>query len=248
MSHAYPIVFALGTLAGLVWLLLIDPRLQRRGTPPDPDSAARLRVDAGLAALACGLAGARLGYLATHASYYSTHLGEALRFSDGGLSWVGGALGALAGLGATAAVRRASPWPLADALAIPAVFVAAAAWSGCLLDGCAFGRTAAWSGLSPLAPDFYLSRLPRWPTQLLGVLITTALLLGLLWLEPKAGQPGLLACAALVGLGLSGLALSFTRGDPVPLWSGIRLDALGALGIAALGIFGASLRRRPASP
>jgi len=247
MSHSYPILFALGTLAGLGWLLLMDPQRRAGGARRDPDAAARLRLDAGLAALATGLVGARLGYVAAHAGYFANHLGEAFVLSAGGLSWVGGALGALTGVAALAALRRSSAWVLADALAIPAALLAAASWTGCLLDGCGFGRPLPAAATSPFASDFFHSRLPRWPTQLLGALACFSLALGLLALEPRGLRPGLLACLTLTGLGLMALALSFTRGDPLPLWGGVRLDALGAAAVAVLGIGGTVLRLRSRS-
>jgi prolipoprotein diacylglyceryltransferase len=247
MSHSYPILFALGTLAGLGWLLLMDPQRRAKAVRRDPDAAALLRLDVGLAALATGLVGARLGYVAAHAAYFANHLGEAILLSAGGLSWVGGALGAMTGMAALAAFRRSSAWALADALAIPAALLAAASWTGCLIDGCGFGRPLPAGVPSPFASDFFNSRLPRWPTQLLGALACFSLALGLLALEPRGLRPGLLACLTLAGLGLTALALSFTRGDPLPLWGGVRLDALGAAVVAVLGIGGTVLRLRSRS-
>jgi len=247
MSPTYPLFFALGTLAGLGWLLLMDPQRRSKGARLDPDAASLLRLDAGLAALATGLAGARLGYVAAHAAYFADHIGEAFILSAGGLSWVGGALGALMGVAALAAFRRSSAWALADALAIPAAVLAAASWTGCLIDGCGFGRPLPAAVTSPFASDFFDSRMPRWPTQLLGALACFSLALGLLALEPRGGRPGVLACLTLTGLGLTALALSFTRGDPLPLWGGVRLDAIGAALIAALGLGGTMLRLRSSS-
>jgi prolipoprotein diacylglyceryltransferase len=247
MNQAYPLLFSLGALAGLAWLLFVDPRRRPRDARRDPDAAAVVRLDAGLAALAGGLIGARLVYVAVHASYFAAHLDLAFQFSSGGLSWVGGALGALAGLLAAAALHHSSPWPLADALAIPAAVLAVAAWSGCLLDGCAFGRPLASSALAALGSDFYASRIPRWPTQIVGLLAAAGLALGLLLLEARSLPVGWPASAALLGLGATALALSFTRGDPVPLVADIRLDALGGGLIAALGAGMARLSRRAAA-
>ena len=248
MNQAYPLLFTLGSLAGLAWLLFVDPRRRTRDARRDPDAAAVVRLDAGLAALAGGLIGARLIYVAAHASYFAAHLDKAFRFSSGGLSWVGGALGALAGLLAAASLHHSSPWPLADALAIPATVLAMAAWSGCLLDGCAFGRPLTSSSLAALGSDFYASRIPRWPTQIVGLMAAAGLALGLLMAEARSLPEGWPASGALLGLGATALALSFVRGDPVPLLAGIRLDALGGGLIAALGAGMARVSRRAPSP
>ncbi|MCX6070488.1 MAG: prolipoprotein diacylglyceryl transferase [Chloroflexi bacterium] len=132
MRNTFPILFALGTLAGLLWLLLGDPIRRLSGRWRDLDAAAYLRLDAGLATLAAGLVGARLAYVGAHWDYFASHLAEAFTFSAGGLSWVGGALGAMAGLAAFAALRRAPLWVLADSLALPAALLAAVSWGGWL--------------------------------------------------------------------------------------------------------------------
>jgi len=248
MNQAYPLLFTLGALAGLAWLAFVNPRRRTLDARRDPETAAVIRLDAGLAALAGGLIGARLAYVAAHASYFAAHPEQAALFSAGGLSWAGGVLGALAGLLAAAALHHSSPWPLADALAIPAALLAMAAWSGCLLDGCAFGRPLTQSSLAALGSDFYASRIPRWPTQIVGLLAAAGLALGLLMVEARSLPVGWLASAALLGLGATALALSFARGDPVPLVAGIRLDALGGGLIAALGAGMAGLSRRAAAP
>jgi phosphatidylglycerol:prolipoprotein diacylglycerol transferase len=246
MRNAFPILFAAGALAGLVWLLLGDPARRLTGRWRDAEPASFLRLDAGLAALATGLLGGRAAYVGAHWDYFASHLKEALSFSAGGLSWVGGALAAMAGLAVYAALRRAPFWPLADAVALPAALLAAVSWSGCLIDGCAYGRPLpSESPLELFASDFFNSRLPRWPTQVVGLLSCFALVLALLAIEPRNLRPGLLACLTAVTLGLIGSALSFARGDPVPLLAGIRLDFLGAAGVAALGAASLiTLRRR----
>lgn len=245
MRNAFPILFTVGTLAGLLWLLLGDPIRRLSGRWRDLDAAAYLRLDAGLATLAAGLVGARLAYVGAHWDYFASHLAEAFAFSAGGLSWVGGALGAAAGLTALAGLRRAPVWVLADALALPAALLAAVSWGGCLMDGCAYGRPLPGGSPSLFASDIFDSRLARWPTQAVGLLSCFALVLGLLALEPRGLRPGLLACLTTTALGLLGMALSFTRGDPVPLLAGVRLDFIGATGVAVLGAAGLiSLRWR----
>ena len=245
MSNTYPLLFALGTFAGLLWLLLADPDRRLSGRWRDLDAAAFLRVDAGLAALASGLIGARASYVGAHWDYYASHTAEAFSFSAGGLSWVGGALGAALGLFVLAALRRAPVWPLVDSLALPGAFLAAASWAGCLVDGCGYGRPLASGSASLFSADIFDSRLPRWPTQLIGLLSCFAIVLGVMALEPRSLRPGLVACLTFAALGLIGLVLSLVRGDPVPLLAGVRLDFVGAAIVTALGIAGLLSRRAP---
>jgi phosphatidylglycerol---prolipoprotein diacylglyceryl transferase len=248
MRDAFPILFTIGVLAGLAWLLLGDPMRRWSGRWRDLDAAAFLRVDAGLAALTGGLLGARLAYVVAHAGYFASHLAQALSFSSGGLSWVGGALGATLGLALFVRWRQAPILPLADTLAFPAALLAAASWGGCLLDGCAYGRPLPSGSPTLFSSDFFRSSIARWPTQMVGLLACCALALGLLALETRTVRPGLLTCLTTASLGLLGMALSFSRGDPVPLVANMRLDFVGAALVAAVGIAGWIMlrRRRPA--
>jgi phosphatidylglycerol:prolipoprotein diacylglycerol transferase len=198
-------------------------------------------LDAGLAALAAGLIGARVAFVSAHWGYYSSRLMEALVFRQGGLNWAGGALGALLGLAGFALLARRPFWPLADSLAFPGALVALASWTGCLLDGSAYGRPVA-NPLAPASPDLFGTRLPRWPTQALGALYGLAVLLGVLWLHDRRLRPGLLGTLMLTLTAAGALALDFTRGDPSPLLAGLRLDALGAAAILAAALVGLAQR------
>ena len=144
VNNAYPWVFAIGALISLLWLGL---------QPAKQESDQAVRIDAGLIALLAGLIGARIGYVATHWSYFSQRPDQAFYFWQGGLSWAAGAFGALIGLGVYVLLSRHSFWRLVDALAIPAAIVASAAWLGCLIDRCAYGFRTSPGLLTPPAPD-----------------------------------------------------------------------------------------------
>ncbi len=224
---AYPWVFAIGALISLLWLGL---------QPTRRDSEATARIDAGLVALLAGLLGARIGYVATHWGYFSQRPVEALYFWQGGLSWAAGAFGALIGLAVYTLLSRRSFWELADSLAIPAAIVASAAWLGCLIDRCAYGVKTAPGLLTPPAPDMIGNIAPRWPTQALGALLSLIVVGALYWLSHLDLRPGLLAALSLSLVALIALVLSFTRGDPMPAFAGIRLDGLGSAAILSLGL------------
>ncbi len=242
---AYALVFIGGSLAGLLWLLLVDPvRAGRQASRQDlPTATARL--DAGLVALGAGLLGARITFVLSYWQYYQSHTSEIASIAQGGLSWSGAALAAFAGLSLYALVSHQSVWPLVDALAVPVTFLAAAAWAGCLIDGCAFGRPVAAGPLASSSIDLLGNRLPRYPTQAIGSVSSLALTLGLLISRWPAVRPGVRACLALALLSAIALALAFLRGDPVPGVLGVRLDAMGAGLILALAATGLAIRSRP---
>lgn len=224
---AYPWIFAIGALISLLWLGL-QPTWQ------DSDSTAR--IDAGLIALLAGLPGARAGYVVTHWSYFSARPAEAFYFWQGGLSWAAGAFGALIGLAVYVLLSRRSFWMHADSLAIPAAIVASAAWLGCWVDRCAYGLKTAPGLLTPPAPDMIGNIAPRWPTQVLGGLLSLIVVGALYWLSHLDLRPGLLAALSLSLVALIALGLSFTRGDPMPALAGIRWDGLGSAAVLALGL------------
>lgn len=235
VSQAYPVVLALGCLAGLSWLAL------RRGVSAQ-DSANPFA--AGLVALAAGLVGARLVFAGLHGPYFLSHPLEVAWIWRGGLSWVGGAVGALAAVALFAAVRRVRLAPLADALALPALAVALAAWTGCLLEACVYGIPVAAFPWAPPSADLFGVIAPRWPTAAVGMMASGALLCGLLVLDGRPIAPGRRAIAALAGLAAIGLALSFTRADPALMVGAIRIDALGAAVLLLLALGLALLTRR----
>lgn len=239
---AYALVFIAGSLAGLLWLLLVDPAQRTKAGSTNARPGPTERFDAGLVALGAGLAGARLSFVLSHWAYYGTHANEIVSIARGGLSWPGAALAALIALGLYARLTRQSLWPLADALALPVTVIAAAAWAGCLMDGCAFGRPIPAGPLASTTIDLLGNRMPRYPTQAIGSISGLALALGLLSPRWSALPAGVRGCASLACLSAVALALDFWRGDPVPWVAGIRLDAVGAAVILCLA--GAGLWRR----
>jgi len=235
LQDAYPLLFALGAVAGLLWSGLVSGgQSSAKGTRITPVQA----LDAGLAALAAGLVGARAGYVAATWDYYSHRPQEVLWFWQGGLSWSAGAAAALLGLGLYSGLSRQPFWPLADRLAIPAALLALAAWGGCMLDGCSYGWRTAPGPLTPPAPDLLDNLAPRWPTQPVGVMASLAALAGLISLGGRPLPQGTLACLSLTMIAAISVALSFTRADPTRMFWGMRLDGLASGVVLALGLAG----------
>ena len=81
---SYTILVDVGLLVGWV-LACVEAR--RRGL-----DAWRM-LDVALAVTLVGLMGARVVHVAAHWGYYADHVAQALRLSDGGLSWHGGMAG-----------------------------------------------------------------------------------------------------------------------------------------------------------
>lgn len=225
MSQAYPVVLALGCLAGLGWLAL-----RRDLSDQTRDHAFRVA----LLALAAGLVCARLVFAALHTPYFFEHPLETLWVWRGGMSWVGGAAGALLAIGLYAAAVRLRPESFADALAIPALALALAAWTGCLLETCVYGLPLPAGPLAQPTADLFGVVQPRWPTAAVGMTATGFLLCAFLLLDGRSMPAGLRAWLALAGIAAIALGLGFTRADPTFLLAGFRLDVLGAALILTL--------------
>jgi len=234
-------VFTLGMLVNFLWLGLSDPARAETSQLPNRTTSPTTRIDAGLSALTAGLIGARACFVLLHWGYYASRLIEIFWFWQGGLSWIGGVVGAVLGLGAYAAISRRSFWPMMDVLALPGVVMALSCWTGCLLEGCAYGRRTDAGFWTPPAVDMFGSRVPRWPTQTIGIVLNLVMLAALYWLAGRHLRHGTLVCMSLSLIAASSLALSFTRGDLVFLLAGLRLDTVGAAAILLLSLCGLAL-------
>jgi phosphatidylglycerol:prolipoprotein diacylglycerol transferase len=216
----YSLLLGLGSLVGLalaVW------QGREYGLAPE------LTLDAAIwVFLAGGIAG-RLGYVLANWEFFAANLPQVIAPWRGGSSAPAALLGGLGGLHAWAYARRRSPrlhagqtWrqpgdAMAPALALGSAFV----WAGCLLTGAAYGR----EGSGPLQlslPDLYGVANPRFPTQLLGLLLSLGILL-LAWAvrrqRPWPGVPFTLTVALLAA---AHFALDFTRGDESLILWGLR--------------------------
>ena len=235
MSQAYPVVLALGCLAGLGWLAL------RRGVSPQAE------VDsfwAACGALAAGVVGARLVFAALHGAYFLQHPLEVAWLWQGGLSWVGGAAGAAAAVGLYAGLRRLRLAPLADALTLPLLIVALSAWTGCLLETCVYGVPLSPGPFAPPSGDLFGVVKPRWPTAAVGMIASGILLCALTLLEGRPLPPGRRAAVAVLGIAAIALGLSFTRADPSLEFGGFRTDSWGAAAVLALAVAAIWMTRR----
>jgi phosphatidylglycerol:prolipoprotein diacylglycerol transferase len=230
MSDTYPWFFSLGALASLLWLGWVD-LVSKRSEEPLPLIA---RIDAGISALVAGLLGARLGYVCIHLPYYTHYPAEILMIWNGGLTWMGGAIGAILGLIFYAAISRHSFWQMADTLAMPAVLFSFTLWFGCMLDGCAYGKPSNVEFITPVLQDIFGTRMHRWPVQSAGAVFSLGTLLILDRVRQQKITEGSLASIGLGLISAGNFLLAFFRGDTVPVLFGFRSDAIGSAALCVL--------------
>ncbi|MGH2607107.1 MAG: prolipoprotein diacylglyceryl transferase, partial [Anaerolineales bacterium] len=187
---------------------------------------ARARFDSGAAALGGGLIGSRFAYILLHLEFYRIHPAEMLAYWQGGLDWLGGSLGAVIGLWVYARAARQPFWQLADSLAAPGMLFSLAAWLGCFLDGCGYGRPVASRWWAPATPDSFGTVAPRLPTQAAGALLTLTCAAALFKTRDRPMAAGARACLALAACASIILLVSLGRGDPSVAVFGLRGDAV----------------------
>jgi phosphatidylglycerol:prolipoprotein diacylglycerol transferase len=226
--YAFTLILALGATLGLLWVALRAP-----------DKEVLYTLDIGLLTLLGGLLGGRAVFVAANWVYYQSHLLEIFAVHRGGFSWTGALAGGLLALALIAAINHTSLGFLADAMLPLLAILTISGWLGCWLEGCAYGpRTDHWWGF-PVMNEWGQTA-QRWPTQLLGAILT----LGLFWLldwshswlevRGRSPRPGTFAALGVLLLSLEMFALSYLRVDPSPMWNGFRLEAWAALGLAVL--------------
>lgn len=242
---AYSILLSLGALFGLLWIGFTV----RSNTAQSSTHVLRYNpIDVGIAVLVLGLLGARILYIAIRWRYYLQQPGEILAFWEGGLSWFGAVLGVGIGLIIASRLWRISFWSLGDLVAIPIALITAMGWLGCLMEGCAYGRTFPLDLPFLRTTDLFGNVVARWPTQALGVSLTAVLLLFLLYLADRKPPMGVLFLTCVGAIGIQMLLLNLVRGDPGYLVSEVRLEALAALPLilfAGVGIVWRFRTKRP---
>ena len=226
--YAFSLILALGATLGLLWVAWRAP-----------DKAVLEYLDAGLMALLGGMLGGRGVFVAENWVYYQSHLLEIFAVHRGGFSWSGALAGGLLALVLFAAINHSSLGLLADAMLPLLATLTISGWVGCWLAGCAYGpRTDRWWGF-PVMNEWGQTAL-RWPTQLLGAMLTLALFWLLDWsrtyleVHGRSPRPGVFAILGVLLLSLEMFALSYLRVDPSHMWNSFRLEAWAALGSAAL--------------
>lgn len=178
------------------------------------------------------LLGARLGYVALHASAYLRDPLAALALSTSALD---GAIGALAGVGVLGwRLHRAGMlrWAAADALAPPALVLAMGFALASYFDGAVFGAPSAL----PWAVEVWgAARHPVQFYETAGLLATLAMVV---FLRRRAAPAGALALGAIVAYGVLRLGVDGFRADDAALLAGLRVSQLVAAGCAVAAAWG----------
>jgi len=199
-------------------------------------------IDTALAAGVGSVLLARATYAGFHWAYYQNHLGEAIRFRDGGLAWQGALVGGVIGVAVMGTCCRQIRVPVAlDVLTPGAASLATFAWLACQPVGCAYGMETypgdglLWT-LSRDLPSLYGIREPRVAVQLLGAGWSAILLGGVFFAERILRGNGTVFALWVALHSLGAFGLGFLRADEVTMVAGWRADQVINLLLGAGGL------------
>jgi phosphatidylglycerol:prolipoprotein diacylglycerol transferase len=190
ITHIGPVVlYSYGTMLVVAFaaaLLWTTRQAKQRGVSAD------FAVDMALWMLVGGIVGARAVFVLLDRASYANWM-DALRTWQGGLSFHGGLIGALAALGLFAWRRRASFWELTDLASPGAALGYAFARVGCFLNGCCYGVPTklpwACTFRDPLSPTGVTP--PSHPVQLYASLANLAIFAVLVRIASRRPKPGI---------------------------------------------------------
>ena len=237
----YGLLISTGVISGYI---VAYYRTKARGQ--DPEHISNILM----IGLVAAIISARLYYVAFSFNSYRGNLAEIFAIWHGGLSFYGGLIVGLIGLGAWARRRRVSFGLAADLVAPAAAAGQAIGHIGCLIGGDSYGLPSD----GPLAVIYRLpgamapKGVPLHPTQLYEAVSLGILALALWASRGRLEQIGPGATAAVYLLGNAGVrfALFFLRDDVVVL-AGLKVAQLIAIGIGLAGVaWLLALRHRPA--
>ena len=241
--------YALAYVAGIV----IGWRLALRLADAPPHVATRRDIDDFVTWATLGIIlGGRLGYVAFYKpAHFLAHPGEILAVWQGGMSFHGGMLGAIAATVLFALRRGIGVVALADIVALMAPIGLFFGRIANFVNAELYGRPTdvAWAIVFPTDP----LRLPRHPSQLYEAFLEGAVLFAVLaalaWTTRARHRPGIVGGAFLVGYGAARILCEFFREPDAHLgflYAGATMGQLLSLPMIA---FGAALilraRRRP---
>jgi phosphatidylglycerol:prolipoprotein diacylglycerol transferase len=202
--RSYGVMVALGVIAGLWWA---RGEFQRRKLSND------LLYDVALAAIALGVVGARLLYVALNWSVYRTNLPAiAMIWADGGLSFHGAALGGAMGVWWVCRRYGVAFAKVADALAPSLTLGHIFGRIGCFLNGCCYGvPTTLPIGVTFHNPVLGVDTLPSHPAQLYEAAGLALLFAWLVRYRTRPPYEGAVLAMWLMGYSLLRFLVEFVR-------------------------------------
>jgi len=154
-----------------------------------------------------GICGARLFYVGLNLEFFMAQPLEILMLQKGGLAWQGSFAGGLAGTIIFTRKHGLALWPLLDTAAPYIALGHAIGRIGCLLNGCCYGKAAAWGLYFPVWEERLI------PTQLFMSLAQLFIFFLLRLFQRREGFQGRVFVLYLLFSSIERFGIEFFRAD-----------------------------------
>ena len=234
--HWYGVMIALAFLAGL-WTATL--RARREQIPPDKIADVTLWLMIG------AIAGARIVYVTTYRreEFADQPFRDVFMIQHGGLVYYGGLIGAIIAGAIYIRWKKLPLWKTADVLAPSIALGSVFGRTGCLLNGCCYGKPTdvPWGIRFPA--DHATHGVPVHPTEIYDAGLNLAFYLFLAWLFRHKRFDGQIFATYLIGYAVIRGVVEIFRGDYTDLhyhlgltpaqWVGVPIFLVG-LALAAI--------------
>ena len=188
----------------------------------------------------CGIIGARVFYIVEHPAQYLLHPLEVFRLQEGGLSWFGGFFGGVIASFFYARRKKLALYRTLD-LIVPFIALAQAIGRiGCLLNGCCYGKVAAWGMYFPVHEAYLV------PSQIYSSLLLIVIYCVLRFLQDRPHWVGQIFYMYLLLYAIKRFAIEFVRADNPPILWGLSLFQFISFGFFLLAAYNLFMVRRRA--
>ncbi len=212
--YSFTVVLALGVLLAT----LLTAGLARKYFAPD-------WFDALLIVFAAALLGGRIGFVIGQWTYFQERPAQTWLIWQGGFSYHGALVVGLVALFLWTAAHDGQFYSYAALFSPGLALTVTVGWLACWFDGCAYGRETIMGFWSADLPDEFGVFALRYQTQLIGLLLSLAAFLTILWLFSRV-PPATLVWSTLLLLSIAHLVPSIYRGDPIPAAGPLRMDLI----------------------
>lgn len=175
-------------------------------------------------ALIGGIAGGRLVYIILNFQFFRDNPPEVFMLWHGGLVWYGGLLGGILCALAYVKLKKERIARVLDELAPFVALGHSIGRIGCFLNGCCYGRPAAWGIYFPAHNDYLI------PAQLFSSLDLLAIFIILRVIQERAPacrqtghRQGFIFVAYLLLSSLERFLMEFLRNDSAPIFYGLTI-------------------------
>lgn len=168
-------------------------------------------------ALIGGICGGRLVYIILNFQFFRDNPLEAFMLWHGGLVWYGGLLGGILCALIYVKLKKERIGKVLDELAPFVALGHSIGRIGCLLNGCCYGRPAAWGVYFPVHNDYLI------PTQLFSSLDLLAIFIILRVMQERTHRQGFVFVVYLLLSSLERFIMEFLRNDSDPIFHGLTI-------------------------